>query len=130
MVHFGVTAQIRFVKVNGEIRQFTIYEPSGMTDSVTVPLLLNFHGQGMTSGEQMMYSKTNELADQNGFIVVYPQGINNDWNVGFEQDYDSGTNDVAFIILFETHIPVIVDTLWISNRIMIAVQMMWLLLKR
>jgi polyhydroxybutyrate depolymerase len=56
----------------------------------------------MTALEHMFYTKTNALAEDRGFIVVYPQGINNNWNVGFEQDYDNGTKDVEFVkILLE-----------------------------
>lgn len=92
-----LNAQTQLVKVGDTIRQFTIYVPPNVTNSLPVPLLLNFHGQGMTSGEQMLYSQTNALAKEKGFIAVYPQGINNDWNVGFDMDYDKGTEDVAFV---------------------------------
>lgn len=94
--------QTRFVKANDTVRQFTIYASSKINEGEKVPLLLNFHGSGMTALEHMFYTKTNALAEDKGFIVVYPQGINNDWNVGFEQDYDQGTKDVEFIeILLE-----------------------------
>jgi polyhydroxybutyrate depolymerase len=96
-VAIQVSGQTRFVKANDTIRQFTLYASSKINETEKVPLLLNFHGYGMTAIEHMLYTKTNELAENEGFIVVYPQGINNDWNVGFEQDYDTGTNDVAFI---------------------------------
>lgn len=90
-------SQTRFIKTNDTIRQFTIYASSKIKDNDSVPLLLNFHGSGMTAIEHMLYTQTNKLAEEKGFIVVYPQGINNDWNVGFEQDYDNGTKDVEFI---------------------------------
>lgn len=95
-------SQTRIVKVNDTVRQFTLYASSKITPDEKVPLLLNFHGSGMTAIEHMLYTKTNELAENKGFIVVYPQGITNDWNVGFEQDYNTGTADVEFIkILIE-----------------------------
>jgi len=97
LIAVQVKGQTRFVKVNDSIRQFTLYASSKINETEKVPLLLNFHGSGMTALEQMFYTNTNELAENAGFIVVYPQGINNDWNVGFEQDYDTGTKDVAFI---------------------------------
>lgn len=90
-------SQTRFVKANDTVRQFTIYTSSKIKDKDSVPLLLNFHGSGMTAIEHMLYTQTNKLAEEKGFIVAYPQGINNDWNVGFEQDYDNGTKDVEFI---------------------------------
>ena len=90
-------SQTRVVKVNDTLRQFTVYQSTKINDDEKVPLLLNFHGSGMTAIEHMFYTQTNTLAEANGFIVAYPQGINNDWNVGFEQDYDNGTKDVEFI---------------------------------
>ncbi len=92
-------SQTRLVKVNDTLRQFTIYQSSKIADTEKVPVLLNFHGSGMTAIEHMLYTNTNKLAEDKGFIVVYPQGINNDWNVGFEQDYDRGSKDVEFINL-------------------------------
>ncbi|SDW33265.1 polyhydroxybutyrate depolymerase [Lutibacter oricola] len=93
----SVNAQTRFVKVNDTIRQFTVYKPNKIDSTKKVPLLLNFHGSGMTALEQMFYTNTNTLAEDIEIVVAYPQGINNDWNVGFEQDYDTGTKDVEFI---------------------------------
>ncbi|MFL0351980.1 alpha/beta hydrolase family esterase [Xanthomarina sp. GH4-25] len=90
-------SQTRFVKVNDTIRQFTSYQSTKIKENEKAPLLLNFHGSGMTALEHMMYTKTNQIAEEKGFIVVYPQGINNEWNVGFGQDYDNGTKDIEFI---------------------------------
>ena len=90
-------SQTRVVKINDTLRQFTVYQSTKINDEEKVPLLLNFHGSGMTAIEHMLYTQTNKLAEDKGFIVAYPQGINNDWNVGFEQDYDNGTKDVEFI---------------------------------
>lgn len=110
ILQISAKSQAGLVKVGDERRQFIVYQPPSIDDSTPVPLLFNFHGYGMTSGEQMMYSKTNELAEKNGFIVVYPQGIDNDWNVGFDQDYDNGSKDVDFVeVLIEKlakHYPV------------------------
>lgn len=90
-------SQTRVVKVNDTLRQFTAYQSTKIKGDKKVPLLLNFHGSGMTALEHMMYTKTNLIAEEKEFIVVYPQGVNNEWNVGFGQDYDNGTKDVEFI---------------------------------
>jgi len=50
----------------------------------------------MTMAEQMLYTRMNQTADLEGFIVVYPQGIDQDWNVGFGVSYQYGTDDVGF----------------------------------
>jgi len=96
-ISFASKAQTTGVKVDGEIRRFTMYIPKSIDTSRVAPLVINFHGSGMTAIEQMLYTKMNKTADKYGFIAVYPQGQENNWNVGFEMDYDKGSNDVAFI---------------------------------
>ena len=44
-------------------------------------------------------------ADANNFIVVYPDGIANEWNVGWTGTYGTGVNDVGFV-------SAIIDTLY------------------
>jgi len=47
-----------------------------------MPLLIALHGGGGT-GEKMLKLTNyvfNKLADKEGFIVVYPDGIKNHWN--------------------------------------------------
>ena len=94
--HSKCFSQTQLVRVGDDKRQFTLYVPAQLDTSQKVPLLLNFHGSGMTAIEQMMYSQTNTIADREGILIAYPQGKNNDWNVGFGMDYDDG-NDVQFI---------------------------------
>ena len=90
-------AQTQGIKVDERMRRYTMYVPESINTSKAIPLVLNFHGSGITALEQMFYTEMNKTAEEHGFIVVYPQGKNNDWNVGFDMDYDKGPNDVAFI---------------------------------
>jgi polyhydroxybutyrate depolymerase len=78
-------------------RKYILYLPKDYESTKTYPLVYNFHGGGMTATEQMFYSGMNQTADKMGFIVVYPSGINADWNVGFDMSYKNGTDDVGFI---------------------------------
>lgn len=80
-------------------RKYIVYTPAAYA---TAPerqfaLVLNFAGGGMTAAEQMLYTQMNRTAERHGFIVVYPQGIKNDWNVGFGMPYKEGTDDVGFV---------------------------------
>lgn len=45
------------------------------------PLVLNYHGINTTATQQQNYSQMNTVADLNNFIVVYPQAVNNSWNL-------------------------------------------------
>lgn len=100
MVHtLTVLAQLKPFPFEGAKRKYLIYIPSSYYSNTEKdwPLVLNFHGGGMTVAEQMFYTGMNETADKNNFIVVYPAGINEDWNVGFDMAYQGGTNDTGYI---------------------------------
>ncbi len=89
--------QTQGIKIDGDMRQFTMYIPKTISKEKPVALVLNFHGSGMTALEHMFYTEMNTTADNHNFIVVHPQGKNKDWNVGFGMDYDKGPKDVEFI---------------------------------
>ncbi len=62
------------------IRTFAYYVPVNLAENP--PLVLAFHGS-RSSGEEMrehLAYELDELADQRGFIVVYPDGYERHWN--------------------------------------------------
>lgn len=69
---------------DGLIREYLLYVPESYNDSIKVPLMLNFHGNGDSAGGQMGLADMRNIADSNNFILVYPQGtiLNGDshWN--------------------------------------------------
>lgn len=75
-------------------RHYRGYIPEAYANQTNLPLVFNLHGRGSNAIEQQFYSKMNEVADTSGFIVCYPDGINNVWNSGFDPD---STDDVGFI---------------------------------
>ena len=77
-------------------RKYIIYTPKELDPGKSYPVVFNFHGGGMTPAEQMLYTGFNRIADKYGFIVVYPRGIKEDWNVGFGMSYKEGTDDIGF----------------------------------
>jgi polyhydroxybutyrate depolymerase len=92
-------SQAKQFSFNNEKRRYIIYLPKSYSQATekSFPVVFNFHGGGMTMAEQMFYSRMNVAAEKHQFIVVYPQGIKQDWNVGFETSYQNGTDDVGFI---------------------------------
>lgn len=98
---FGQTKSIQFKGVN---RKYIIYTPKNYSVDRSYPIVFNFHGGGMTPAEQMLYSGMNRTADRHGFIVVYPKGINEDWNVGYGMSYKDGTDDIGFVDSLLSHI--------------------------
>jgi len=53
-------------------RTFEYYVPSSYSDATAVPLLFSFHGLGSSGLEQIDLTKFDVLAEQEGFIAVFP----------------------------------------------------------
>lgn len=84
-------------------RTYVLYVPRNPDRNKPVPLLFVLHGGGGTAKNMvgLTNGRFNELADRDGFIVVYPNAVENNWNDGREIDkYYSNKNnvdDVGFI---------------------------------
>jgi polyhydroxybutyrate depolymerase len=75
-------------------RTFKYHLPSSFDSTMKLPLVIVLHGRG-GNGESMIRltrNKFNILADKDGFIVVYPDGIELNWNDG---RMDEEANDKA-----------------------------------
>ena len=62
------------------------------------PVIIDMHGFTMTAHDEYNYTQMNYFANMENIIVVYPQGINNSWNVGTYWDSNT-SDDVGFIDL-------------------------------
>lgn len=87
---------------NGESRQFIVHLPSSYNDSSIYPVLMSFHGYGGTATEFMNETDLMSLANEENFILVYPQGQclsgGSHWNAGLDTpDNKSSTDDFGFI---------------------------------
>jgi polyhydroxybutyrate depolymerase len=89
------------VDFDGHERSYRIYVPENLAEPA--PLVFVIHGGGgdATGMEQMTKTRFNELADRDGFIVVYPQGIDNQWSDGRADDFrpeshQAGVDDVGY----------------------------------
>ena len=70
---------------DGLERKYLLYSPPfKLTHSDVKPLVLVLHGGGGTHRGMVRLTKSmfNQLADRDGFFVVYPQGIEKTWNEG------------------------------------------------
>ena len=59
---------------SGEKRSYLLYVPNGYDSATPTPLVISMHGFAEWPAHQMQISHWNELAEQYGFIVVYPSG--------------------------------------------------------
>jgi polyhydroxybutyrate depolymerase len=60
---------------SGEKRDYLLYVPRSYDRSRPTPLVISMHGAGLWGAAQRETSQWNDLADIQGFIVVYPSGI-------------------------------------------------------
>lgn len=67
---------------DGELRSFLIYVPRTYDNTRALPLVINFHGGFQNSAHERDFSRMNPMADEKGFVVVYPQGTSNAWDAG------------------------------------------------
>lgn len=74
-------------------RSYRLHLPVDYNPELSYPLVINMHGLGSNAIEQEFYSEFSPVADTFGFILAYPNGINNTWNVSSQ----AGTDDVGFI---------------------------------
>jgi polyhydroxybutyrate depolymerase len=60
----------------GETRRYLLYVPDTYDPAVPAPLVITIHGFMQWPANQMQVSGWNQVADEEGFIVVYPMGTN------------------------------------------------------
>jgi polyhydroxybutyrate depolymerase len=58
---------------SGETRKYLLHVPESYEPSVPAPLVISLHGAFLWPRSQMRISGWNELAEKEGFIVVYPK---------------------------------------------------------
>lgn len=58
----------------GERRSYLLYVPESYDPSKPTPLVITIHGFAQWPAHQMHITRWNDLADEYGFIVVYPAG--------------------------------------------------------
>jgi polyhydroxybutyrate depolymerase len=66
----------------GMARSFRLHVPPSYDPTALTPLVLNFHGLTATAEIQEGVSEMDTTADAHGFIVAYPEGIDEAFNAG------------------------------------------------
>lgn len=59
---------------SGEKREYLLYVPRSYDRAKPTPLVISMHAAALWPAAQMETSQWNEVADEHGFIVVYPSG--------------------------------------------------------
>lgn len=86
----------------GWLRQYKLYTPSSYNPERPMPLVLVFHGHEGTGASIADVTRFNKLAEQKGFIAVYPDGIDHNWNL---RGSSAGkVDDVSFVTALIDHL--------------------------
>lgn len=89
---------------DGYERQYLVHFPPKEKMNKDLPILFHIHGGGgvAKTTPSLSFGRFNDLADKEGFIVVYPEGVDKNWNDGRrlegEQTWEENIDDVGFIV--------------------------------
>ncbi len=97
-VRFEVAGTYTVRQPVGDLRrQYTVHVPAQYFEAEEpVPLVMILHGAGGTGQGIESFSGFDSLSDKEGFIVAYPDGINNAWNDN-RGDEMSTVDDVGYL---------------------------------
>lgn len=98
---------IETLDVDGVLRQYRLYVPASYDSARPTALVISIHGFASNAAQQESFSNWNAVADDEGFVVVYPQGmgIPARWNSGplFAEGF-AQADDVGFIRALVAHL--------------------------
>ncbi|MGB7341638.1 MAG: PHB depolymerase family esterase [Phototrophicaceae bacterium] len=80
-------------------RSWVLYVPSSYDPATPTPLIVNLHGRLSNAAAQAYTADFNRIAERDGIIMLYPNGIDTEWNyLRGIVDVDNQTHsDEAFI---------------------------------
>lgn len=101
----------RSATVDGRLRTFIVHVPPAVSTGAPLPLVLVFHGGNGTGAAVQASLGFDAPADATGFLVVYPDGIENNWNDGRgTTDAEiAGVDDVVFVRALLDDVSAVVD---------------------
>jgi poly(3-hydroxybutyrate) depolymerase len=89
------------VTVDGISRTYLVFAPKGFDNPL--PVVLALHGGGSNARQMERYTRFNDLAAREGFLVVYPEAVEGNWNDGRGiagvRSQQENNDDVKFVRL-------------------------------
>jgi polyhydroxybutyrate depolymerase len=94
-----VTSKRYTMSMGGYDREYLVYAPSACNEAKACPLIVALHPGASTASNMEKITRFDQLADANGFIVAYPNGIGRGWNAGTccGEPMKKNVDDIAFI---------------------------------
>ncbi len=84
------------VDVGGTSRKFILHVPPNYDGSAPVPFIIDLHPLGGSGSSEQQSSGYQRIADAEGLVIAFPDGLDNAWNVGPCCTNSRDVDDVAF----------------------------------
>lgn len=99
--------QVHTINVDGLDREYILFVPENLPENA--PLVMVFHGYSGTAAYANSYFNMEDLANEHGFVVAYPQGTldqvkNPFWQVGYTSHKSLEVDDVEFVTQLAQHL--------------------------
>ena len=94
------TTLLESIMHDGLVRDYRLYVPEMYDGSESVPLILNLHGYTSNGFEQEIYGDFRPIADTANFILVHPEGTQDNNGITFWNAFGSQTemvDDLGFL---------------------------------
>ena len=87
------------VRWGGTQRTYLLHRPAHLPAGGSPAVVVVLHGASLTAEQTERYYHWDDLADSEGFVVAYPQGLDKAWNAGSCCGLAPGsrTDDVGFV---------------------------------
>ncbi|WP_407713109.1 alpha/beta hydrolase family esterase [Comamonas testosteroni] len=87
------------VTVAGVERKYTYYLPSNLDalkayNIKNIRVVVSFPENGETAAQNAQKTRWHEVAEEKGFVVIYPEPLNGTWNTNLASN---GPNDLAYV---------------------------------
>ena len=69
----------RRLQHHGQNRTYRLHLPTGHKADAPAPLVIAIHGLGMEGEGMEVFTGLSQTADEHGFVVIYPDGLNRMW---------------------------------------------------
>ncbi len=97
----GPRAELRSLDHDGLKRTYALFVPASWNADHPVPLVLALHGARGDARVMQYLTQFNPIADREGFLLAYPEGLDKQWNDGrnavFGHPSHANVDDVGFI---------------------------------
>ena len=95
------TTVVATLTSQGVERSYRLRAPPSFHNAERAPLVVVLHGATGNAGRVELRYHWDSLSDRDGFFVVYPQGVLDQWNAALDP---GGVDDVGFLTALIDHL--------------------------